>query len=123
MSEQANFDDLRLGCIIIIEDGEAASPLPLEETRVSGQIIGPVASIQVTQQFSNPFKTPIEIAYLFPLPHDAAIVDYLFTIGARQIRADMKVSRLHAAPIRKLRKRVNGRACWNNSDLICTGFK
>ena len=53
MSEQANFDDLRLGCIIIIKDGEAASPLPLEETRVSGQIIGPVASIQVTQQFSD----------------------------------------------------------------------
>jgi Ca-activated chloride channel homolog len=90
MSEQANFDDLRLGCIIIIEDSGAASPLPLEATRVSGQIIGPVASVKVTQQFSNPFKTPIEIAYLFPLPHDAVIVDYVFTIGTRQIRADMK---------------------------------
>ncbi|MEO8611256.1 MAG: VIT domain-containing protein [Chloroflexota bacterium] len=90
MSVQPNFDDLHLGSALLIQDGELGSPLPLEGTEVSGQIIGPVASIHVTQNFGNPFTTPIEIAYLFPLPHDAAIVDYVFTIGARQVRAEIK---------------------------------
>src|SRR5689334_15921546 len=90
MSTQPNFDDLHLGSLLVVQDGEIASPLPLESTDVSGQIIGPIASIRVTQHFGNPFTTPIEIAYLFPLPHDAAIVDYAFTIGARQVRAEIK---------------------------------
>ncbi|MBZ0290544.1 MAG: hypothetical protein K8I30_23170, partial [Anaerolineae bacterium] len=90
MATQSNSDDLKLGTIIVIQDGEEASPLPLENTIVSGQLIGPVASILVTQHFGNPFQTPIEISYLFPLPHDAAIVDYAFTIGTRQVRAEMK---------------------------------
>ena len=90
MSTQSNFDDLHLGSALVVQDGELGSPLPLEGTEVSGQIIGPVANIRVTQHFANPFTTPIEIAYLFPLPHDATIVDYRFTIGARQVRAEMK---------------------------------
>lgn len=90
MAVQSNPDELRLGSAIVIQEGELESPLPLENTVVTGQIIGPVANVLVTQHFGNPFTTPIEITYLFPLPHDAAIVDYLFTIGARQVRAEMK---------------------------------
>jgi Ca-activated chloride channel family protein len=88
--QTAGFDDLKLGCIMIIRDGVPASPLPLEQTTVSGQISGPVASVAVAQRFGNPFKTPIELEYLFPLPHEAAVVDYEIKIGARTIRAEIK---------------------------------
>ncbi|MCC7450775.1 MAG: VWA domain-containing protein [Anaerolineae bacterium] len=85
---QPTLDDLKLGCLIVFK--EEASPLPLEQTTVSGQIIGPVASVTVTQQFGNPFKDTVELQYLFPLPHEAAVVDYEITIGSRVIKADMK---------------------------------
>lgn len=90
MASQAfgNFDDLKLACIIVTR--ERASALPLEHTRVNGQITGPVASVSVTQRFGNPYKEAIELEYLFPLPHKAAVVDYEITIGDRVIRAEIK---------------------------------
>ena len=82
------FDDLKFGSLILAS--EQASALPLEHTAVSAQVSGPIASVSVTQTFSNPFKEPIELTYLFPLPHEAAIVDYEIAIGSRVIRAEMK---------------------------------
>ena len=80
--------DLKLGCLLLV--GETASPLPLKLTRVTGQIAGAVASVTVTQQFHNPYQTSIELEYLFPLPHQGAVVDYQITIGERVITADLK---------------------------------
>jgi Ca-activated chloride channel family protein len=79
-----------LGAILVIREEADTSPLPLEQTRVQGEIIGALASVTVTQQFGNPFKQPIELEYLFPLPAKGAIVDYQITIGNRTIRADLK---------------------------------
>ncbi len=81
-------DSLKFGTIIII--GQSASPLPLEHTTVSGHIVGPVASVAVEQRFGNPWKAPIEVEYLFPLSHEAAIVDFQIKIGERTIRADIR---------------------------------
>ncbi len=89
MATQPIPDDLKFGILVLVQDPNA-SALPLEHTTVSGQIIGPVASVTVTQRFGNPFKKPIELEYLFPLPHEAAIVDYEISIGNRTIRAEMK---------------------------------
>ena len=85
----AAFDVLKLGCIIIQEEANT-SPLPLEHTAVTGTITGAVANVTVTQRFGNPFTKPVELEYLFPLPHEAAIVDYEITIGSRTIKADLK---------------------------------
>src|SRR5947199_97003 len=90
MSVQPDPQSLKLGAILVVQTGEPASPLPLEHTAVSGQIIGPVARVRVMQRFGNPFKTPIELEYLFPLPHKAAVVDYRIKIGEREIRAEIK---------------------------------
>jgi Ca-activated chloride channel family protein len=90
MAVQPDPQALRLGSILVIQNGEPSSPLPLEQTAVSGQIIGPVVRVRVTQQFGNPFRMPIELEYLFPLPHKAAIVDYRVRIGTREIRAEIK---------------------------------
>lgn len=82
-------EDLRLGAMIVAT-GPIPSPLPLEHTDVVAQVSGPLASVSVTQRFGNPFREPVELAYLFPLPHTAAIVDFELKIGARVIRADMQ---------------------------------
>jgi Ca-activated chloride channel homolog len=60
--------------------------VPLAHTSVDGEIHGNVAALSVTQRFSNPFDHPIEAVYVFPLPHDAAVTDFLMTVGKRTIR-------------------------------------
>ncbi len=83
-------EDLKLGTLLIIREEADSSPLPLEDTAVSGEVMGAMAHITVTQRFGNPFKMPIELEYLFPLPHHAAVIDYEITIGTRTIKANIK---------------------------------
>ncbi|MHC4705291.1 MAG: VIT domain-containing protein, partial [Planctomycetota bacterium] len=61
-------------------------PLPLKHTDVKGQISGYIATVNVTQQFHNPYDEKIEAVYVFPLPQNAAINEFIMTIGNRRIR-------------------------------------
>ena len=61
-------------------------PLPLRHTDVSAQINGYISTVNVLQEFSNPFDSKIEVVYLFPLPEKAAITEFLMVIGERKIR-------------------------------------
>ncbi|MGP1345927.1 MAG: VIT domain-containing protein [Phycisphaerales bacterium] len=67
-------------------DAPAFVPVPLEHTGVSGSIQGSIASVSVTQRFANPFNEKIEAVYVFPLPHNAAVHDFVMTVGDRKIR-------------------------------------
>ena len=58
----------------------------LEHTDVAARVSGFVASVDVTQTFVNPYDTKIEAVYVFPLPADAAVTDFLLVIGERRIR-------------------------------------
>jgi Ca-activated chloride channel family protein len=40
----------------------------------------------VTQQYQNPYDSKIEAVYVFPLPHNAAVNEFVMTIGERKIR-------------------------------------
>jgi Ca-activated chloride channel family protein len=75
---------------MIVTNTPEASSLPLEHTDVVAHVNGPLASVSVTQRFGNSFSKPVELAYIFPLPHEAAIVDYELRIGQRVIRAEVK---------------------------------
>jgi Ca-activated chloride channel family protein len=81
-------DTLRLGTLLV--QGPEASSLPLEHTDVVAQITGPLASVAVRQRFANPFTQPIDLTYRFPLPHEAAIIDFVLQIGEREVRAELK---------------------------------
>lgn len=61
-------------------------PVPLKHTDVKGSIAGYVATVDVTQQYHNPYAEKIEAVYVFPLPTNAAVNDFLMTIGDRKIR-------------------------------------
>ncbi len=61
-------------------------PLPLVHTDVVGQVSAFVASVRVQQQYYNPYDGKIEAVYVFPLPQNAAVSDFVMTIGNRRIR-------------------------------------
>jgi len=88
-SAQAAADQEHPGCgAMVVDMGEEKEdvPLPLKHTDVKGYIYGYIASVDVTQQFHNPFDTKIEAEYVFPLPQNAAVDDFIMTIGDRKIR-------------------------------------
>ena len=60
--------------------------MPLKHTDVKASVTGYIASVDVTQQFVNPFSEKIEAVYVFPLPHNAAVSEFVMTLGERHIR-------------------------------------
>lgn len=65
---------------------EKEIPLPLKHTDVKASISAYIATVEVTQQFHNPYNQKIEAVYVFPLPHNAAVNEFVMTIGERRIR-------------------------------------
>jgi Ca-activated chloride channel family protein len=61
-------------------------PLPLKHTDVKASVSAYIASVQVRQEFHNPFSEKIEAVYTFPLPENAAVNEFIMTIGDRHIR-------------------------------------
>ena len=82
-------ENLKFGALLLMHH-ERASALPLEETRVEAAITGPTAEIVVTQSFKNPFPDPVELRYLFPLPHDAMITQFIMRIGDHEIPSQLQ---------------------------------
>ncbi len=61
-------------------------PVPLKHTDVQATIAAYIATVEVTQQFHNPYDEKIEAVYVFPLPENAAINEFIMTVGERKIR-------------------------------------
>ena len=75
------------GCLMAkLPDVEKEVPVPLKHTSVTGNIDGYIASVDVTQQFQNPYSSKIEAVYVFPLPENAAVNEFVMTVGERKIR-------------------------------------
>lgn len=69
-----------------VPDRSEEIPLPLVHTDVVAQVSAFVASVRVQQQYYNPYDGKIEAVYVFPLPQNAAVSDFVMTIGNRRIR-------------------------------------
>ena len=65
-------------------------PLPLKRTDVRARIDGYVSTVDVTQQFENPFDRKIEAVYVFPLPEKSAVSEFVMSIGERRIRGILR---------------------------------
>lgn len=75
------------GALMATLPGETEQvPVPLKHTDVQGDIQSYIASVSVTQQFHNPYDSKIEAVYVFPLPQNAAVNDFIMTVGERKIR-------------------------------------
>jgi len=71
---------------VIVADERRIEELPLERTSVEANISGFVASVTVRQVFSNSHDEPLEAAYHFPLPSNAAVDSMTVVAGERRIR-------------------------------------
>ena len=86
-------------------DDKATVPLPLKHTEVRAAITGYVGTVDVTQQFQNPFDEKIEAVYMFPLPEKAAVSEFVMTIGKRRIRGILREKEEAEAIYREARAR------------------
>jgi Ca-activated chloride channel homolog len=84
----AGADDVPGGGALMarLPDNPTPVPVPLKHTDVKADIAGYVATVGVTQQYHNPFGSKIEAVYVFPLPHNATVNEFVMTIGERKIR-------------------------------------
>jgi len=71
---------------MVVEKDKIQVPMPLKHTAVKAAISGYIATVKVTQQFQNPYEEKIEAVYVFPLPENAAVNEFVMTIGERRIR-------------------------------------
>ena len=72
------------------DGGTHQVPLPLQHTAVHASVAGHIGTVNVKQQFANPFDTKIEAVYIFPLPEKAAVTEFLMVIGERTIRGILR---------------------------------
>jgi len=84
-AERAQNDAIGCGGLITTID-EKQVTVPLKHTDVKGAVAGYISAVTVTQQFHNPYSSKIEAVYVFPLPENAVVSEFLMTIGDRQIR-------------------------------------
>lgn len=66
---------------------------PLRHTAITAKVAGLVGVYEIEQQFENPFSSPLEAVYLFPLGDDGAVSGYEITIGDRVIKGEIKERR------------------------------
>jgi Ca-activated chloride channel family protein len=69
-----------------LPQAEEEVAVPLEHTDVRAHVSGYVATVEVTQQFHNPYESTLEAVYVFPLPENAGVNEFIMTVGERRIR-------------------------------------
>ena len=79
-----------LGGLYGYSDDGKVQGFPLDHTEVTAKIAGNLSRVEVKQTFTNPYLTPLEAVYQFPLPHQAAVDDMEIRIGDRVIRGTIK---------------------------------
>jgi Ca-activated chloride channel homolog len=72
------------------KEGQPMGMCPLEHTDVAVDISGFIARVTLTQRFGNPYTTPIEAIYTFPMSDRAAVDSMTMTIGDRVIKGVIK---------------------------------
>ncbi|HTJ33984.1 MAG TPA: VIT domain-containing protein [Dactylosporangium sp.] len=64
--------------------------LPLDRLEVRASITGLVARTDLTQEFVNVHREPLEATYIFPLPARAAVVRMAMTADGRVVEAELQ---------------------------------
>ncbi|MBL8816584.1 MAG: VWA domain-containing protein [Planctomyces sp.] len=70
--------------------GKQYVEVPLKKTTVTGRVDEYVSTVKVNQRYHNTSDRTIEAVYSFPLPDDAAVDEFIMTIGERRIRGIIK---------------------------------
>jgi Ca-activated chloride channel family protein len=57
----------------------------VREVALDARLRDQVAEVQVTQTFYNPGSFPLEAEYLFPIPDDGAVQNFVFLVDGREV--------------------------------------
>jgi Ca-activated chloride channel family protein len=57
---------------------------------VRARVVGFATVVTVEQQYRNTFATPIDLEYLFPLNHEAAVVSFELRVGGQVIKSSLQ---------------------------------
>lgn len=74
---------------ILIPKDEMVPPLAIKSQRVDIEIKDGVASARIVQIFKNSVNRDLEAIYVFPLPENAAIVDFAMTINGKRMSGEL----------------------------------
>eukprot|EP00092_Neocalanus_flemingeri_P042314 GFUD01046186.1.p1 GENE.GFUD01046186.1~~GFUD01046186.1.p1 ORF type:complete len:828 (+),score=250.72 GFUD01046186.1:263-2746(+) len=66
------------------------SPVPLVSVHVDVKVVNFTAQVEVTQEFVNRERNPIECVYFFPVEEEAAVVDFTAELEGRKIQTQIK---------------------------------
>ena len=61
-------------------EGALIGPCPLQHTDVAAEVSGPIVSVSIAQRYANPYETPIEAVYTFPMSNRGAVHRMTMTI-------------------------------------------
>lgn len=78
------------GALEASSDDGPSRPFTLKHTKVDITVTGFMQAVNVTQTFQNPFNTPVEAVYVFPLPDDSAVHAMELRAGNRLIKAEIQ---------------------------------
>ena len=77
----------------VSDDAAVRRFVPLQDTRLTGTIVGPLAELRLTQTFGFPKRAhdrPVAALYRFPLPGDAAVRRVAVRFGDVEIETELK---------------------------------
>ena len=102
-------DDIGTGTLYFSSASAASVQAPRLHTKVSMQVSGIVARVEVTQSFQNTSDNWVEGLYAFPLPETAAVDRLRMQIGSRVIVGEIQ-ERAHAQALYEQAKANGQRA-------------
>ena len=73
----------------LIIDRRPSVPIPrsfeIKEVRIDAQVRDQVAEVQIAQTFHNPGSIQLEAEYLFPLPDDGVVQNFVLLVDGREL--------------------------------------
>ncbi len=77
---------------LLLKSSEDADPVDALRvaTSIRAKVIGNVARVYVTQQFTNPSSDWVEGLYVFPLPPGSAVDELIMHVGERELHGEIK---------------------------------
>ncbi len=77
---------------LLLKSSQEADPVDALRvaTSIRAEVIGNVARVRVTQQFTNPSSDWVEGLYVFPLPTGSAVDELIMHVGDHDIRGEVK---------------------------------
>ena len=71
--------------LIVKNDEQKEQPVPLKAVKITGNLLGEILHVNISQSFANTETENGEFIYTFPLPDEAAVCHFSALVGERKI--------------------------------------